>query len=201
MSFDFLLLQPQPDTSTPNESNQLQEIMEMDTKRMPPKQRRVRRKITLPGQIVPASSGQSQEQETSTVSQEKVAVVECTNAGELPSVEEPSVPEESTPVAEKQPAVAEKRPVIKKSSRVKKTAAKQSTVDEPSVEEPAVEKDASVNNPSVEEPSVEEPSTEEPSINDPSLEEEPSVELPPALIDDEISGPHSSKEVTLLCCS
>ena len=183
-------IQPPPsDTSTPKEpsSNQLTEI-EIDTKRMPPKQRRARRKITLPAQIAPANTSQLQEQETSSVSTEKVAVIECSTTGELPSIEKPLVTEKSATAAvdepirekepiEKSPSPVEKEPVKKKSSRAKKTAAKASTANRSTAKKRAVEKEPPVEEPSVKKPSVEEPSIEEPSVEDPSVEE-PSVEEP-----------------------
>ena len=196
-------LQPPPDTSTPKEpsSNELTEI-EIDTKRMPPKQRRVRRKITLPAQITPTTTSQPQEQETSTVSSEKVAVIECSKTGELPSVDEPSEPEnsssvideaitEKTPDVVKKPASA-KKASAKKSATSKKTVAKKSSLKDTSVEDPSVE-EPSVKETSVEEPSMEEPSVEQPSIDDPSLEG-PSVELP-SVEDPLLEDFHGSQDV------
>ena len=186
-------------------SNQMTETeIEIDTKRMPPKQRRVRRKITLPAQITPATPDQSQEKDTTTVSKEKVTMIECSPTGELPAVEKTLVPEKTSVPEEPAAAtvdeeVIEKEPV-KKPSSVKETAAEQSTVDEPSVEEPAVDEEPSVNDPSVEEPSVEEPCIEPP-IDESALEG-PSVELPSVeepSIDDEMGDTYSSKEVIMLC--
>ena len=184
-------------------SNQMTEIeTEIDTKRMPPKQRRVRRKLTLPAQITPATPDQPQEKDTTTVSKEKVTMIECSPTGELPAIEKTSVPEEpaaAAAAATVDEEVIEKEPVEKPSS-VKETAAKQSTVDESSVEEPAIDEEPSVNDPSVEEPSVEEPCIEPPS--DKSALEGPSVELPSVeepSMDDEMGDTYSSKEVIMLC--
>ena len=172
-SFLSNALQPPPDdSSTPKEpsSNQLKEI-EMDTKRISPKKRRVRKKITLFAQTTPTSTSQPQEQETSTVSKEKVEVIECSNTGELPSVDEPSEP--ANAVSEVV-IDSDKETGVKELASIKEKSAQNSTIANDFT---VKEKEISLSDSSVEDPTVDESSIEEPSVDNPSLEG-PSVELP-----------------------
>ena len=147
---------------------------------MPPKQRQVRRKITLPAQITPASSsqlqehetsavskenvtGQPQEQEINAVSKEKVEVTGHNNIEKLLSVEEPSGPKKSIALVSEVETDSKKGLDVVEFVGVTVSAKKSFTTEE--------EKPSAVKNPSVGEPSMEEPPVNEPSVDDPLLKE------------------------------